>query len=90
MEPMVGHRCTRQVHESLFTMSFPNDNLILVHYMLNAWWLHILYRLRHYVIRQGEISHILVIINNCRGDSCNGGEAHARSNKMHAQERKKE
>ena len=30
------------------------------------------------------------VLANCRGDSCNGGEAHARSNKMRARERKKE
>ena len=29
-------------------------------------------------------------VGNCRGDSCNGGEAHARSNKMRARERKNE
>ena len=31
-----------------------------------------------------------VVYSYSRGDSCNEGEAHARSNKMHARKRKKE
>ena len=45
-------------------MAFPKENLIIAHYMLSAWWLHLLYRLRYCVIHPGAIEQVLVITNN--------------------------
>ena len=35
-----------------------------MHYMLRAWWLHLMYGLGQYVIRSGVIEQVLVITNN--------------------------
>ena len=59
-----GHRRTRERYESLLLRSFPTENLILTHYMLSAWWLHIMNGLGNYVIRPGEIEQVLVMNNN--------------------------
>ena len=55
---------TREVHDSLCIRSSPKENLSLTHYMLSAWWLHILDRIGHYVIRPGAIVKILIMTNN--------------------------
>ena len=44
--------------------SFPKENLILMHYMLSAWWLHLMYGLGHYVIHPGAIEQVLVMTKN--------------------------
>ena len=64
VELMGGHRRTREVDDSLCLRAFPRDNIILTHYMLSAWWLHLLDRLGHYVIRPEEVAHIIVMTNN--------------------------
>ena len=43
---------------------FPKENLIIVHYIISAWWLHLLEGLLHYVIHPGAIEQVLVITNN--------------------------
>ena len=44
--------------------AFPEDNHILVHYIISVWWFHLLYRLGHYAIRLGEVENFLLITNN--------------------------
>ena len=61
---MVRHRITREGHESICIRDSPKENLILMHYMLSVWCLHLLDGLRHYVIRPGAISYILMMTNN--------------------------
>ena len=63
-ELMVRHRRTRERHESICIRAFPKENLILTHYMLSTWWLHLLNGLGQYVIFPGSISHILMMTNN--------------------------
>ena len=58
------HRLRREGYYSLFLMAFPKDNLIIAHYMLIAWWLHLLDGLRYCVIHPGAIEQVLVIANN--------------------------
>ena len=45
-------------------------------------------------LKDKDVRPVIIVAENqildCRGDSCNGGEAHACSNKMRARERKKE
>ena len=63
-ELMGGHRCTREVDYSLCLRAFPNDNLILMYYILSAWWLYLLGRQVHHIILPGEVLQILVMTNN--------------------------
>ena len=48
-----GNMRMREVHDSLCLRAFPKDNIILTHYMLSAWWLHITDGLLHYIICPG-------------------------------------
>ena len=50
VELMGRHRRMREGHDYPFIRSFPKENLILTHYMLSAWWLHLLDGLGLYVI----------------------------------------
>ena len=61
---MVRHRRTMEGHEYLCIRYFPKENIILTHYMIRAWWLHLLYRLGNYGIRLVEIDQIILINNN--------------------------
>ena len=45
VELMGRHRRRREGHDSLQIRAFSNDNIIPTHYMLSAWWLHLLDRL---------------------------------------------
>ena len=54
-ELMGGHILTREGHESLCLRSFPKNNLILMHYMLSALWLHLIDGIGHYVIFLVEV-----------------------------------
>ena len=56
-EMMGGHRRTGEGDYYLCLRSFPKYNLILIHYMISAWWLHHLERLVYYV-------QFLVMTNN--------------------------
>ena len=64
VELMGGHRRTREGDDSIFLRALPKENIILAHYMLSAWWLHLLDGLGPYGIRQGEVSKIMVMTNN--------------------------
>ena len=64
MELLVVHRHTKEVDDSYSSGPFVTENLILTHYMLSKWWLHILYRLGHYVIHPLVVAQILVMTNN--------------------------
>ena len=55
VELMVRHRLMREGHDSLCIRYSPKENLILTHYMLSAWWLHILDELVQYAIRPETI-----------------------------------
>ena len=35
-----------------------------MHYMLSAWWLHLLDGLGHYIIQTGAIAQIILMTNN--------------------------
>ena len=48
-------------HESLCISAFTKENLILTHYMLGVWLLHLRDGLGHYVIHQGVIVKIIII-----------------------------
>ena len=61
---MDGNRRTRERDDYLFLRDFSKDNLILVHYIISEWWLHLLEGLLHYVIHPGAIEQVLVITNN--------------------------
>ena len=61
---MGGHICTREVYDPLCLRSFPEENLILTHYMLSALWLNLLDGLGHYVILPGAIGQVLATTNN--------------------------
>ena len=61
---MGRHIRTREVDDSLCIRSFPNQNLILTHYIISAWLFHLLYGLGKYIIRPGSFAQVLVIINN--------------------------
>ena len=63
-ELMGRHRPTREKHTSLLIGDFPKENIILVHYMLSAWWLHLLDGLGHYIIWSVAIACILMMNNN--------------------------
>ena len=63
-ELIVRHRQKREVHDSLFVRAFPKHNIILTHYMLITWWLHLMYGLGHYAIHTGAIAQILLMNNN--------------------------
>ena len=54
-ELMVGCRFTMKGDESLCLRAFPKENLILAHYILSAWWLHLMEIMVHYVVQPGEI-----------------------------------
>ena len=41
-ELMGRHRSVREVHGSIYSRAVPKDNLIVTHYMISAWWLHLL------------------------------------------------
>ena len=60
----VGHGCTREGHASIFIRDLPKDNIVLTHYMLSKFWLHLLDIIGHYVIQLGAIEHILMMANN--------------------------
>ena len=64
MELMVRYRLKREVYDYLCIRFFPKDNLVLPHYILGAWWLHLLDGLGHYVIYLVEIAYILIMTNN--------------------------
>ena len=64
VELMDIHRHTEEVDDYICLRAFPKENFILTHYMLSAWWLHLLDGLLHCVIRPGEVAQILVITNN--------------------------
>ena len=57
-ELMNRHRCAREEHDSICIRSFPKYNIILMHYMMSAWCLHILDVLGHYIIRPGSFAQI--------------------------------
>ena len=40
------------------------EKLILTHYMLSMWWMHLLDGLGHYIIHPGSIEKVLVMTNN--------------------------
>ena len=63
-EMIGGHRQTRDEDNSLCLKTFSKENLIFTHYMISAWWLHIIYGLVHYVIRPRAIEQVMVITNN--------------------------
>ena len=58
------NRRTREVHESLCIRAVTKENLIITHYILSVWCLHLLDRLGNYVIILEEIAQILMITNN--------------------------
>ena len=58
------HRRTREGYDSLGLRAFPNYNLIIMQYILITWWLQLLDRLGHYVIRPWEIEQVPVMNNN--------------------------
>ena len=55
VELMVGHRRTREVDDSQQPRPFPDQNPIITHYMLSAWWLRLLDGLGNHSIRPGAI-----------------------------------
>ena len=55
---------TREGYDSLGLRAFPNYNLIIMQYILITWWLQLLDRLGHYVIRPWEIEQVPVMNNN--------------------------
>ena len=61
---MGRHRRTREENESLCIRTFPKENIILKHYMIRTWWLHLPDELGHHVIRLGEIEQIIMMTNN--------------------------
>ena len=61
---MGKHRRKRKGDDSLCLRVFPKDNIILTHYMIRTWWLQFLEGTGHYVIRTGEVAHIVVTTNN--------------------------
>ena len=63
-ELMGIHRRKRKGDDSLCLRVFPKDNIILTHYMIRTWWLQFLEGIGHYVIRTGEVAHIVVTTNN--------------------------
>ena len=63
-EQMGGHRHTKEGNDSLCLRSLPKYNLIFMHYMLSAWWLHLLDSIVKYIIRPLSVVQILVMTNN--------------------------
>ena len=63
-ELMGRQRRTREGNEYLCIRAFPKDSLILKHYMLISWWLHLLGGLGNYVILPGKITQSLMMTNN--------------------------
>ena len=61
---MGGHKHTRERDDSLCLRASPKENLILTHYILSAWQLHLLDVLGHYAIHLDTIAKILVTTNN--------------------------
>ena len=61
---MGRRRCARYGDDPQHLRALPEKNLILVHYMLNTWWLHLLEVLGRYAIRPGAIEQVLVMTNN--------------------------
>ena len=50
------HGLTVEVCDSIFIRAFHKENIILVQYIISAWWFHFLDRLVHYNIRPGSIA----------------------------------
>ena len=69
-ELMGACRFTMEGDDSQHLRAFPEENPILAHYILSAWWLHLLNVLGHYVIRPGEIEQFMVMNNNIMTLGC--------------------
>ena len=65
-EMMVKIRRIREGDDSLCLKASPKENIILTHYIISAWWLHLMDGLGYYVIHLGEVAQILVINNNIK------------------------
>ena len=55
-ELMGRNRRKKEGHYSLCLRDFPKENLILTHYMLSAWWFHLLDGLGNNVIHPREVA----------------------------------
>ena len=53
---VVRHRCTREGNGSLCLRDFPKENIMLMRYILNTWWLQLLEGLGKYVILPGTVT----------------------------------
>ena len=61
---MSGHRRMREGHEFLYLRDYPKENIVLSHYMISAWWLHLMYGLEQCVIHPGTVAQIMVTTKN--------------------------
>ena len=51
----------RGVDVSLWPKSFPEQHLVLTHYMLSLWWMNFLTGLVHYLIQPGAVDQVMVM-----------------------------
>ena len=43
---------------------FPKKYIILIYYILSAWWIHLLEKFGPYIIQPGEIEQVLLMTTN--------------------------
>ena len=58
---MGGFQCTREVDVSQWPKYFPEQHLVLTHYMLSLWWMNFLTGLVHYLIQPGAVDQVMVM-----------------------------
>ena len=61
MEQIVRICYLREEYDPQCLKFFPNQELILAHNMLIAWWMHLLAGLGHYVVRTGVVKQVMVM-----------------------------
>ena len=61
---MGGQRHMGERDDCLCLRASPEDDIILTHYMISAWWSHLMGVLGHYVICLGVVKQIFLMTNN--------------------------
>ena len=61
---MGGCKCMREGYDSQHLRYFPDQNIILMHYMLSVMWIHLISGLGNYFVRTGAIEEVLMMTIN--------------------------
>ena len=60
----------REVDVSQWPKSFPEEHLVLTHYMLSLWWMHFLTGLVQYLIQTVEVDLVIVMTTSLVDIGC--------------------